>query len=259
MSRILLLLDHKENRRLLAEALSRHDEVVSADSDAALDLPFDMGVLDGPALDRLWQRVAARKKREPEFLPVLLVTARPDIGLVTRHMWESVDELILSPIERVELQARVVTLLRARHFSVMLGQRVEERTAALATANQELRHSRLVALNLMEDACAARARTEQANTALQREVTERQQAETALRQVTRLLQEAQDEERRRLARELHDSTAQKLAATTMNLCALEAALGETAAGRRPTSNARSAAKPPPDGRRSNWPAPSNRT
>lgn len=118
MNRILLLLDHKENRRLLAEWLSQKYQVISAESEQALDEPFDLGILDGPALDRLWERVQARKEAEqPLFLPFLLVTARKDVRYVTRHLWRTVDELILTPIEKVELQARVEILLRARRYS----------------------------------------------------------------------------------------------------------------------------------------------
>ncbi|MHB9134664.1 MAG: PAS domain S-box protein [Armatimonadota bacterium] len=119
MSRILLLLDHRENRRLLMEALSSRYEVIIPDTDAALDGDFDLCIIDGPALERFWQQVETRKNAElPIFLPFLLVTARQDVGLSTRHLWHSVDELIITPIERIELQARVEILLRSRHASV---------------------------------------------------------------------------------------------------------------------------------------------
>jgi len=50
-----------------------------------------------------------------------------------------------------------------------------------------------------------------------RDVTERRQAEEALRELSVQLLRSQDEERRRIARELHDATGQKLAAMAMYL------------------------------------------
>ena len=119
MSRILLLLDHRENRRLLLEALSPRYETVIPETDDALDGDYDLCIIDGPALERLGPRVETRKSAElPIFLPFLLITSRQDVGLATRHLWHSIDELITTPIERVELQARVEILLRVRQTSL---------------------------------------------------------------------------------------------------------------------------------------------
>lgn len=49
------------------------------------------------------------------------------------------------------------------------------------------------------------------------DITEQKEAEEELRQLSGRLLQSQDDERRRLARELHDSTAQSLAALGMNL------------------------------------------
>ncbi|AGA29069.1 sensor histidine kinase [Singulisphaera acidiphila] len=56
------------------------------------------------------------------------------------------------------------------------------------------------------------------------EVTERQRVEHVLRELSGRLLHLQDEERRRIARELHDNTAQNLAAIHMNLGILERAV-----------------------------------
>ena len=154
--RILLLLDQKENQQLLARELSERNEVVIAESDERLDDPFDLCVLDGLSLDRLRVRVEARKAREqPIFLPVLLVTSKPGVKMITRQVWRSVDELIITPIERPELRARVEVLRRARELSLALQQRAEDaeratrtRDEVLAVVSHDLRNSlNLVLMN----------------------------------------------------------------------------------------------------------------
>src|SRR5260370_12784962 len=122
-SRILVLMDHKENRRLLAEWLATRYTVLPQETDGAVDEEYDLGIVDGTALDRLADRIQDRKKyQQTVFLPFLLVTAKEQVGLVTRHLWKSIDEVIHSPIDKVELQARMEVLLRARRQAVPLRQ-----------------------------------------------------------------------------------------------------------------------------------------
>jgi signal transduction histidine kinase len=140
MSRILLLTDHKQNRHLLADYLARHHQVVLPDADQALQERFDLCIVDGPALNRLWEQVQARKQaEEPVFFPVLLLTSRQGIDMVTRHLWRTIDEVVLRPIEKVELQARVEILLRARRLSLGLKQRQEDLEAFMHAMAHDLR------------------------------------------------------------------------------------------------------------------------
>jgi signal transduction histidine kinase len=140
MSQILLLIDHRQNRHLLAEWLTQHYRVMVPESDEALQDAFDLAIVDGPPLDRLWSRVQQRKQaEEPLFLPVLLLTSRQGVDLVTRHLWRAIDEVVLRPIEKVELQARVETLLRARRLSVALRQRQADLETFSYAMTHELR------------------------------------------------------------------------------------------------------------------------
>jgi PAS domain S-box-containing protein len=66
-------------------------------------------------------------------------------------------------------------------------------------------------------------------TAIVRNITEQKRADEQLRQLSQRLLRVQDEERRRIARELHDSTAQLLAAISINL-------GRICESARPLSN-----------------------
>jgi two-component system, NarL family, sensor kinase len=99
-------------------------------------------------------------------------------------------------------------------------------TMALAAVVSELRKAR------GELELKVEQRTQdlsQAVQALQLEVTERKNAESAVRQLSGRLLQTQDEERRRIARDLHDSTGQKVAALAIDL----AAVGEGAAALPP--------------------------
>jgi PAS domain S-box-containing protein len=60
-----------------------------------------------------------------------------------------------------------------------------------------------------------------------RDISERKRAEEGLRLLSGKLMHTQDEERRRIARELHDSAGQILAALSMNLTPLESENGRT--------------------------------
>ncbi|NDJ18005.1 hybrid sensor histidine kinase/response regulator [Myxacorys almedinensis] len=148
MSRILLLLEHQRNRSLLAEWLTSRYEVIAPDwqpetitqllqASRATQSPspaFDLCIIGSVALDQVWQQVqACRAAEQPVFLPFLLVTSRLDVKYMTRALWQTIDELIVQPIEKAELQARVEILLRSRQLSLELkavNQKLEQQVSA---------------------------------------------------------------------------------------------------------------------------------
>jgi diguanylate cyclase (GGDEF)-like protein len=121
MNRILLLLDHVKNSQLLADWLAPDYDVIVGKGDAALDEAFDLAIIDGPALERLGIQLHARRASEaPVLLPLLLVTPLRRASLVARQLWQSVDDVIGTPILKAELQVRLQVLLRQRKLSLEL-------------------------------------------------------------------------------------------------------------------------------------------
>jgi signal transduction histidine kinase len=109
------------------------------------------------------------------------------LGAANRRKQIKLDGTILALTTEARERKRAEQELQQAHDQ--LEQRVEERTAALS----------------------------QALTRLKQEVEVRERAEAQLRHLTLRLMTTQDEERRRIARELHDSAGQTLAAIKMTM------------------------------------------
>ena len=139
MSRIVLFISHAENRRLLAEWLALHHEVVIPEAlESLADGDFDLAIVDGPSLERHGRWIdAAKSAVSPVFLPVLLVVPRGlGAGSATAQVWERVDDLIIAPVEKLELHARVEMLLRARALSLENAALARSLEAELARARE---------------------------------------------------------------------------------------------------------------------------
>ncbi|MDP9024528.1 MAG: serine/threonine-protein phosphatase [Candidatus Eremiobacteraeota bacterium] len=123
MDRVVVLLSNRENRGLLAQVLMPQYEVVFDFPDAESETPpeFDLVILDGSSLKARAERLALeRSVAEPVTLPVLLLSDRRSIGNMTQELWRIVDDVALRPLSKVEMRARVDSLLKARHLSQQL-------------------------------------------------------------------------------------------------------------------------------------------
>jgi signal transduction histidine kinase len=122
MSRIVLLLANRTNASLLSQWLATEHETISSEDDpSVLKQPFDLGLVDGTSLER-WSTVIAevRQASEPVFLPFVLLSSRQDLSLSAGQLMNVIDEIIQTPIEKLELATRLRCLLRSRHYSLDL-------------------------------------------------------------------------------------------------------------------------------------------
>jgi putative two-component system response regulator len=122
--RILVADDNSTNRQLYSELLSGAGYEVETAEDGAGALAAwerfrpDLLILDVRMPDMTGEEVCRRIKREEAsaFLPVILVTAYEERGLRLRALDSSADELLIAPVNRLELLARVRSLLRLKLY-----------------------------------------------------------------------------------------------------------------------------------------------
>lgn len=123
----------------------------------------------------------------------LLLYARDLARVIDAEREKSQDLAIANRALQSEIEERKRIENALRQAQVDLEQRVQQRTAELSTMNDQLTT----------------------------EISARKQAEDALRTLSRQVLEAQENERRRLARELHDEIGQALTALKFNLHAAQ--------------------------------------
>lgn len=119
MDRIVLLMQDNKVAGPVRDLLFKNYQVLETDFTQTLDFSFDLGIVDEIVLREKWQELQSRKETaKPVFLPFLLITMRRNADFVTRHLWQTVDEIIWVPINHLELQTRVENLLRSRRLSL---------------------------------------------------------------------------------------------------------------------------------------------
>jgi len=142
MARIVLIIENSGNRQLLNEFLSAYHSVGDHQQGQPIEEIFDLCIIDDVSLSRFKSELEARRDAEqPGILPVLLVTHLPDVWARTPNLWQLVDESIMVPVAKLELQARVEILLRARRISLDLKLRNEDQEAFIQAMSHDLRAS----------------------------------------------------------------------------------------------------------------------
>ena len=189
--RILIADDNYDMRRYLARLLSEHYEVETvADGQAALQSahqnPPDLVVSDVmmPILDGFELLRAMRGDEQTRAIPIILLSARAGEESRVEGMQAGADDYLIKPFSARELLARVSGRLEIARLR-------QERELQLKISQVELEQK------------------------VQERTHELFNASQELRELSAQLLQAQDEERRRIARELHDGAGQLLAAIGM--------------------------------------------
>jgi signal transduction histidine kinase len=201
--RVLVADDNADMRQYLARLLGEYYEVEAvADGQAALDavrerLPnLILSDIMMPSVDGFQLLEAIRADERTRTIPVVLLSARAGEESRVEGMEAGADDYLIKPFSSRELLAR----LSARLEIARLQGEGEQRYRGLAESLERQVHSR----------------TKQ----LEQRTTELVKQSKDIRYLSAQLLQMQDEERRHIARELHDSAGQTLALLGMNLTEL---------------------------------------
>jgi signal transduction histidine kinase len=193
---ILIADDNSDMRHYLARLLSEHYEIETvADGQAAIQAaharPPDLVVSDVmmPMLDGFELLKALRAEEQTRTIPVILLSARAGEESRVEGMQAGADDYLIKPFSARELLARVSGRLEIARL-----RRDQELQLRLSQVELERR--------------------------VQQRTQELLDASQGLRELSAHLLQAQDQERRRIARELHDSAGQLLAAIGMEAAAV---------------------------------------
>lgn len=142
MDNILVLLEPTENLKLAIELLEKYYCILINPEISDHNLEFDLCLADGINLKKNQARlIKYQQECKPIFLPILLLTEDKNTNLASYNLRYSVNEIIVTPITRLELLLRIEVLLHCRHLSLQLQTTLETEEnlrKQLEIANQKL-------------------------------------------------------------------------------------------------------------------------
>jgi signal transduction histidine kinase len=210
---ILLVEDSPSDAVLLQESLSQHEvggfQFTHAETwaEAAARLQqqsFDVLLLDLSLPDSTGRDTFVRARAAAPQLPIVVLTSVADEAVGLEAVRHGIQDYLIKG------QAYGRQTARAIHYAI---ERKQAETA-LREAEASLQRER----DQLEVRVQERtAELSEANRALQAEIVQRQRAEEAHRQVLRRLVAAEETERGRVSRELHDRLGQDLTALKLGL------------------------------------------
>lgn len=125
MNCIYLLVNHQTNRQLLKQWLAESYSVIEIDCFEQIQENCALIIIDTLTLRGQQDKILCFRKKQP-FVPILLITPVEWMALATRQLWKTVDELIIAPVKKAEMFARVHSLMQMKELHTRLQYQNEE-------------------------------------------------------------------------------------------------------------------------------------
>jgi nitrogen-specific signal transduction histidine kinase len=118
MEKIAICIENNEDATIIQSLLSPL-YVVENMADKSFPFDFDLGIFDIPNLKRHELCIQSLKERaQPLFIPILLLSPPAYLKLDELDIWQSIDEILTTPIHKRTLFLHCKILLRTRKLSL---------------------------------------------------------------------------------------------------------------------------------------------
>mgnify|MGYP000388476806 CR=1 FL=1 len=126
----MLALQNDKDFKLLEEELSDEYSIKKARGKESCEAEeIDLVVFDLPTFKYARETCEERIEEEkPLFLPVLLLVQRDKEEAVDQYLGDTVDDILLTPLKKVELRTRIQSMLKTRRFSLKYRDEMKEKT-----------------------------------------------------------------------------------------------------------------------------------
>ncbi|MGE5495241.1 MAG: ATP-binding protein [Burkholderiales bacterium] len=123
MENILVAVDNRFHSKLITELLRHNYNIHTYSNDIKNTSKYDLIIIDRKMFSCLSDRnIKLKNASVALFQPILLISSKKGVSQITSRMWQTIDELVTTPISRMELFSAVEILLRARRQSILLNQ-----------------------------------------------------------------------------------------------------------------------------------------
>jgi signal transduction histidine kinase len=123
MENILVAVGNRFQSKLIAELLRHNYNIHTYSNGIENTSKYDLIIIDRKMFSCLSDRnIKIKSDSGALFQPVLFISSKKGVSQITSRMWQTIDELVTTPISRMELFSAVEILLRARRQSILLNQ-----------------------------------------------------------------------------------------------------------------------------------------
>jgi signal transduction histidine kinase/DNA-binding NarL/FixJ family response regulator len=203
--KILLIEDNPGDARLVQEILkeARGNFAITVEEKLGAGLKFlasetnvDVVLMDLNLPDSRGLETLTNLQTGFPHMPIVVMTSLDDEELANRAVRLGAQDYLVKGNVNGELLRRTLIYAierkQAEEEIIKLNEALKGNVAALQAANTGLRNSRRAALNLMEDAVAARRQAEEASAGLLAEINERKRAEEELLRLNKVMKALSD-------------------------------------------------------------------